>query len=422
MKKQQKRSGASAVPRRHSQGVVGGPEESRPEKKAQVIHQEVERQVTACRPTGEALPSLPSQAEVELLWIEASARGVAYGELPYREAEQNGEEPQDDQSIDLGGGQHPELDEPEAEIVKAADAVDTVALYLNQVGQVPLLAKEDEVTLAKRIERGRKARAQLALGEIPPGQRAKLENLAEEGLAAFEHLILANSRLVVSIAKRYQGRGVPLLDLIQEGHIGLMRAAKKFEYRLGYKFSTYATWWIRQAVVRAVGNLGRTIRVPIHTGGQINQLERLFLQLTQDLEREPSSDEMAEALGVTHEKLRIMIRAAQQPISLESSIDDEEAHMLADQVQDRATPAPEEMAIKAQLEEDLRRLLDTLSTRERLVLEFRYGLRGRRGLTLKEIGQKLGVTRERARQIESQALWRLRQPRYSEEFRDYFSD
>ena len=224
------------------------------------------------------------------------------------------------------------------------DTDDTIGLYLKEVGRVPLLTAVEEVELAQRIERGRFAREELARGNVTPRRRMELQMLIEDGWAAREHLITANSRLVISVAKKYMGRGVPFLDLIQEGNIGLIRAAKKFDYRRGHKFSTYATWWIRQAVTRAIADQGRTIRVPVHMGDQINKLLRVQHQLTQRLGRDPSVEELAVSLEVTPQKVENMIQVARRPLSLETPTDDEEDSVLGDFIQDDEFPAPDDTA------------------------------------------------------------------------------
>ncbi len=290
------------------------------------------------------------------------------------------------------------------------DINDSVDLYFNEVGDLPLLTAEEEVALAKRIERGRKAREELASGPVSAERRAELQRLIEDGWAAREHLVLANSRLVISVAKKYMGRGVPFLDLIQEGNIGLIRATKKFDYRRGHKFSTYATWWIRQAITRAIADHGRTIRVPVHMGDQINKLLRTSHQLTQRFGRDPTTDELAEALGVTPKKVEDMIQVARRPLSLETPTDDEEDSVLGDFVEDVESPAPEDLAAKDLLREHLQEVLAELPPREVRILQLRYGLLDGQSYTLEEVGRKMGVTRERVRQIEAQALRRLRHP------------
>lgn len=299
------------------------------------------------------------------------------------------------------------------------DTDDTIGLYLKEVGRVPLLTAEEEVELAQRIERGRMAREELAKGNVPSTRRQDLQRLIEDGWAAREHLITANSRLVISVAKKYMGRGVPFLDLIQEGNIGLIRAAKKFDYRRGHKFSTYATWWIRQAVTRAIADQGRTIRVPVHMGDQINKLLRVQHQLTQRLGRDPSVDELAEALEVTPAKVENMIQVARRPLSLETPTDDEEDSVLGDFIQDEEVPAPDETATYNLLREHLDSVLNGLPPREVRILQLRYGLLDGQAYTLEEVGRKMGVTRERVRQIEAQALSRLRHPAIRRKLREY---
>lgn len=299
------------------------------------------------------------------------------------------------------------------------DTDDTIGLYLKEVGRVPLLTAEEEVELAQRIERGRLAREELAKGNVSPRRRHDLQRLIEDGWAAREHLITANSRLVISVAKKYMGRGVPFLDLIQEGNIGLIRAAKKFDYRRGHKFSTYATWWIRQAVTRAIADQGRTIRVPVHMGDQINKLLRVQHQLTQRLGRDPSVEELAQALEVTPQKVENMIQVARRPLSLETPTDDEEDSVLGDFIQDEEVPAPDETATYNLLREHLDTVLNTLPPREVRILQLRYGLLDGQAYTLEEVGRKMGVTRERVRQIEAQALSRLRHPAIRRKLREY---
>jgi RNA polymerase primary sigma factor len=299
------------------------------------------------------------------------------------------------------------------------DTDDTIGLYLKEVGRVPLLTAIEEVELAQRIERGRLAREELARGNVNPRRRVELQRLIEDGWLAREHLITANSRLVISVAKKYMGRGVPFLDLIQEGNIGLIRAAKKFDYRRGHKFSTYATWWIRQAVTRAIADQGRTIRVPVHMGDQINKLLRVQHQLTQRLGRDPSVDELANSLDVTPQKVENMIQVARRPLSLETPTDDEEDSVLGDFIQDEEVPAPDETATYNLLREHLDTVLNSLPPREVRILQLRYGLLDGQAYTLEEVGRKMGVTRERVRQIEAQALSRLRHPAIRRRLREY---
>ena len=304
------------------------------------------------------------------------------------------------------------------------DTDDMIGLYLKEVGRVPLLTADEEVYLAKRIEKGRVSRETLAKEgtKISVDARYDHRNNIEDGWAAREHLITANSRLVISVAKKYMGRGVPFQDLIQEGNIGLIRAAKKFDYRRGHKFSTYATWWIRQAVTRAIADQGRTIRVPVHMGDQINKLLRVQHQLTQRLGRDPSVEELAEALDVPPKKVENMIQVARRPLSLETPTDDEEDSVLGDFIQDRDAPAPDESATYNLLKEHLEEVLNSLPPREVRILQLRYGLLDGQAYTLEEVGRKMGVTRERVRQIEAQALSRLRHPVIRRKLREYLGE
>ncbi len=260
------------------------------------------------------------------------------------------------------------------------DTDDTIGLYLKEVSRVPLLTAEEEVELAQRIERGRMAREELARGNVSTRRRQELRRLIEDGWGAREHLITANSRLVISVAKKYMGRGVPFLDLIQEGNIGLIRATKKFDYRRGHKFSTYATWWIRQAVTRAIADQGRTIRVPVHMGDQINKLLRVQHQLTQRLGREPTVEELAQALDVPPKKVENMIQVARRPLSLETPTDDEEDSVLGDFIEDEEAPPPDDTATYNLLREHLEEVLSSLPPREVRILQLRYGLVGWAGL------------------------------------------
>ena len=308
-------------------------------------------------------------------------------------------------------------------LLEAIEADDTVGLYLKEIGRVPLLTAPQEVDLAQRMERGRASREAITLDpKVTPPFREKHEELVEDGMLAREHLINANSRLVISVAKKYIGRGVPFLDLIQEGNIGLIRAAKKFDWRRGHKFSTYATWWIRQAVTRAIADQGRTIRVPVHMGDQINRLLRASHQLTQELGRDPTVAELAEALLVTVRKAEQMIQVARRPISLETPTDDEEESVLGDFIPDEDSPAPTELVTSQVVREQMSDILGTLPPREVRILQLRYGLLDGETYTLEEVGRKLGVTRERVRQIEAQALSRLRHPAHARRLRDFLKE
>jgi len=296
---------------------------------------------------------------------------------------------------------------------------DTIGLYLKEVGKVPLLTAEEEIELARRMEAGIAARKRLEQDGLHPHEIEELRQKVQDGLQAREHLIRANSRLVISVAKKYIGRGVPFLDLIQEGNIGLIRAANKFNYKLGHKFSTYATWWIRQAVTRAIADQSRTIRVPVHMGDQISKLLRVSHRLTQELGREPTSEELAHALDIPTRKAEEMLKAARHPLSLEMPTDDEGESELGDFVEDEGVIAPDEEVSSHMLREVLREILQELPPREVRILQLRYGLVDGETYTLEEVGKKLGVTRERVRQIEAQALSRLRHPAHARRLREF---
>ena len=300
---------------------------------------------------------------------------------------------------------------------------DGVALYLREISRIPLLSAAEEVKLAEAIETGVAAASRLqANPSLSAAEREPLERIVLEGDLARHALIQANSRLVVSIAKKYLGRGVSFLDLIQEGNLGLMRAAEKFNGHLGYKFSTYATWWIRQAVARAVADHGRTIRVPVHMCDRINRLSRASHQLTQQLGREPTAEEIADELDLPPSKVGWMLKVAQAPLSLDMSVTNLEGdgdHALGDFLEDESEPLPADMAAQQLLREQMEDLLNVLTTREGRILQLRYGLRGGRSHTLEEVGKKFGVTRERIRQIEAKALEKLRHPQRQSRFRDY---
>jgi len=355
------------------------------------------------------------EAEQDVAQLEEAFAALTAAGIPYVD-DDTFEEPSED-----------DLDEDDVGFLASDDLAnidtdDTIGLYLKEVSRVPLLTAEQEVELAQRIERGRMAREELARGRVESHRRTELRNLIEDGWQAREHLVTANSRLVISVAKKYMGRGVHFLDLIQEGNIGLIRATKKFDYRRGHKFSTYATWWIRQAVTRAIADQGRTIRVPVHMGDQINKLLRLQHQLTQRLGRDPSVDELAEALEVSPRKIENMIQVARRPLSLETPTDDEEDSVLGDFIEDNEAPAPDESATYNLLREHLTQVLDDLPPREVRILQLRYGLLDGQSYTLEEVGRKMGVTRERVRQIEAQALSRLRHPSIRIKLRDYLGD
>jgi len=288
------------------------------------------------------------------------------------------------------------------------DIDDSIGLYIREASRVPLLTADEESDLAQRIENGRLAREELVRSKHSQRRQMELRRLVEDGWTAREQLITANSRLVISIAKKYMGLGVPFLDLIQEGNIGLMRAAKKFDYRRGFKFSTYATWWIRQAITRALADQSRTIRVPVHMGDQISRMMRVQHQLKQHLSRDPSVEEIAEALATTPKKVEAMIQASRRPLSLQTPVGDEEEEVLGDFIEDREAQSPDEATTYNLLREQVDAFLEHLPPREARILQLRYGLLDGKVLTLNEVGRRMGITRERVRQIEAQALKRLR--------------
>ena len=306
-------------------------------------------------------------------------------------------------------------------IVAAAASLsqDTVRAYLREIGRVALLTGELEVLCAKRIEAGIAASEQLP-GVTDPTERRALERTIRDGHEAKDLLIEANLRLVVSIAKRYRNRGLAFLDLIQEGNLGLMRAVEKFDYRRGFKFSTYATWWIRQAILRAVADQARTIRIPVHMVDAINKVIRTQRELTQQLEREPTVEEIAEKLQLPAERVRDLLRISQDTMSLEQPLGDEDGFSLSDLIEDRAAAAPVDEATRVFLNEAVQRALLELSPREQEIVRLRFGLDDGRLRTLEEVGQIFEVTKERVRQIEMKTLAKLRQPAVSRSLRDYF--
>ncbi|NLO90053.1 MAG: RNA polymerase sigma factor RpoD [Clostridia bacterium] len=315
--------------------------------------------------------------QIDEIYDRLSGLGIEI--IPESELE---EEQEEEESIDV------DLSVPEGVSID-----DPVRMYLKEIGRVPLLTAEEEIELAKRIEQG--------------DEEAK-RRLAE-----------ANLRLVVSIAKRYVGRGMLFLDLIQEGNLGLMKAVEKFDYRKGYKFSTYATWWIRQAITRAIADQARTIRIPVHMVETINKLIRVSRQLLQEYGREPTPEEIAEKMGISEERVREIQKIAQEPISLETPIGEEEDSHLGDFIEDEDALAPAEAASYMLLREQLEGVLDSLTPREEKVLRLRFGLDDGRSRTLEEVGKEFGVTRERIRQIEAKALRKLRHPSRSKKLKDY---
>jgi RNA polymerase primary sigma factor len=298
---------------------------------------------------------------------------------------------------------------------------DPVRMYLKEIGRVALLSAQEEVDLAKRIESGLLAaeRFEADKEKLSDSELMELNWLQHDGGRAKQHLVEANLRLVVSIAKRYVGRGMAFLDLIQEGNLGLIRAVEKFDYSKGFKFSTYATWWIRQAITRAIADQARTIRIPVHMVETINKLARIQRQLLQDFGREPTADEIARQMELPPEKVREIQKISQEPVSLETPIGEEEDSNLGDFIEDTEAIIPVERASFRLLQEQLNSVLYTLSGREKEVIEMRFGLRDGQPRTLEDVGKRFGVTRERIRQIESKTLSKLRHPSRSQKLRDY---
>jgi RNA polymerase primary sigma factor len=336
---------------------------------------------------------------------------------PGQPARQPGEEGEDEAFV--YGDDDEDL--PAAQVAVAGATSDPVKDYLKQIGKVPLLNAEQEVELAKRIEAGLFAEEKLAegRGSLRPDARIDLEWIADDGRRAKNHLLEANLRLVVSLAKRYTGRGMLFLDLIQEGNLGLIRAVEKFDYTKGYKFSTYATWWIRQAITRAMADQARTIRIPVHMVEVINKLARVQRQMLQDLGREPTPEELAAELDMTPEKVIEVQKYGREPISLHTPLGEDGDSEFGDLIEDSEAIQPGEAVSFTLLQEQLHSVLDTLSEREAGVVSMRFGLTDGQPKTLDEIGKVYGVTRERIRQIESKTMSKLRHPSRSQVLRDY---
>ncbi len=304
---------------------------------------------------------------------------------------------------------------------------DPVRMYLKEIGKVDLLTAAEEVNLAMKIEAGTEASEKLEAAErgdieLTRSEKRRLMRIEQVGLDAKQALISANLRLTVSIAKRYVGRGMLFLDLIQEGNLGLIRAVEKFDYTKGFKFSTYATWWIRQAITRAIADQARTIRIPVHMVETLNKLVRVQRQLLQDLGRDPTPEEIGAEMGISADKVREIQKISQEPVSLETPIGEEEDSQLGDFIEDSSAVAPPEAASDSMLREQLEQVLDGLADRERKVIKFRFGLEDGHPRTLEEVGREFGVTRERIRQIESKTLAKLRHPSRSGRLKDYMEE
>ena len=315
-----------------------------------------------------------------------------------------------------------EEDEDENFDLSGISSDDTVGLYLKEMSRVPLLTTEEEVELAIRLESGNDAHLEMArLNGHAPERRRELEAIVHDGIAAREHLIKANTRLVVSIAKKYMGSGVPFLDLIQEGNLGLMKAVEKYDYTRGFRFSTYATWWIRQTITRAIADQGRTIRVPVHMSDRIRRLYKTARQLEQEHGRKPTPEEIAVEMDLEPRKVQWMLKVSWRPLSLERPVGEEEDSELGSFIEDDTTPTPTQSVSNNLLREEVEAVLSTLTPREARILRLRFGLQNGECYTLEEVGQKFGLTRERIRQIEGKALRRLRHPRRSRRLRSFLS-
>jgi RNA polymerase primary sigma factor len=305
--------------------------------------------------------------------------------------------------------------------IRSVATDDTIGLYLKDMSRVPLLKLEEELDIALRIEAGRDAKKELVCRKIRKRslERNRLEALVQDGLLARDHLIKANTRLVVSIAKRYMGHAIPFLDLIQEGNLGLMKAVEKFDVHRGFRFSTYATWWIRQTITRAIADQSRTIRVPVHMTDRIRQIYKSTHDLEQNLGRVPTPEELAEKMGLDVKKVNWILKVSWLPLSLESPIGDDEDSELGMFIEDEFSPTPMQAAYQSLLKEKIEEVLATLSPREARVLRLRFGLNSDKAYTLEEVGEKFGLTRERIRQIEGKALRRLRHPRRARQLKEY---
>ncbi|NBD36403.1 MAG: sigma-70 family RNA polymerase sigma factor [Chloroflexi bacterium] len=361
----------------------------------------------------EALESLEHNDSLEAVLVELRRAGVDIETMEGPDMDSN-----DDSSL-LEDELDDEIWDEDMYGLDRVGVDDTVALYLREMARVPLLSNEEEVTLARKIEQGREARRLLQSNGHNPEERACLEEIIREGIGARDHLIRANTRLVVSIAKKYVNRGVPFLDLIQEGNLGLMKAVEKFEYQRGYRFSTYATWWIRQTITRSIADQGRTIRVPVHMSDRIRRLYRRAQQMEQEKGVRPTPEELADEMGLEPRKVQWMMRVSWQPLSLERPVGEEEDSELSNFIEDEQTPTPPDTAYQDMLRDRIEEVMATLSPREVRILRMRFGLHNGRSYTLEEVGKKFGLTRERIRQIEGQALRRLRHPSRSRDLRDY---
>ena len=376
----------------------------------------------------EALPHVENNLTLlETIYEEAQSMGVLVFENEEEASNAMGGEEEADLngSLELTGEyQDDDKDSHTAPLFDLSNVPidDSVGLYFREMGQQGLLTADEEVQLAMEIEAGRAAEEALVAAEpLTDDELDELANVKAIGDAARAHLIRANTRLVVSIAKKYRGRGLQFLDLIQEGNVGLMKAVEKYDYRRGNRFSTYATWWIRQAVTRALANHGRTIRIPAHLGGRISKLYQVAQELEQEYGRQPTAEEIAETMELPAERVRWMLRTSRQPVHLERPVGDESDAELGDFIEDIEAPPPAEMVASNMLTEELGDILDQLTPREARILRLRYGLQDGESRTLKEVGEMFGLSRERIRQLEKEALRKLRHPNFAGHLRQYLN-
>jgi len=416
-------SPVKAVPNPESSSPVTPDEETEPTDVALAEDGEVElEEVTVeevLEPANQGNVKFAREGDDVVLTVGGQKRtldDVDESDFEPAEAAKTEQELSEDQGFSLSDAD--DADEPEQQVMAAGATADPVKDYLKQIGKVALLNAEQEVQLAKRIEAGLFAEETVNEGSVP-GDVDDLEWIAEDGRRAKNHLLEANLRLVVSLAKRYTGRGMLFLDLIQEGNLGLIRAVEKFDYTKGYKFSTYATWWIKQAITRAMADQARTIRIPVHMVEVINKLARVQRQMLQDLGREPTPEELARELDMTPEKVVEVQKYGREPISLHTPLGEDGDSEFGDLIEDSEAVVPAEAVNFTLLQEQLHDVLDTLSEREAGVVSMRFGLTDGQPKTLDEIGKVYGVTRERIRQIESKTMSKLRHPSRSQVLRDY---
>ncbi|MFJ9153643.1 RNA polymerase sigma factor [Streptomyces sp. NPDC102270] len=406
-----KKATATATPAAPAaEPAVEGEELTKPAaKKAVATKKAAAKKTVATKKTAAAKKTTAKKDDAEVVEEEV-----------LEDAPKTGDEPEGAESAGFVLSDEDEDDAPAQQVAAAGATADPVKDYLKQIGKVPLLNAEQEVELAKRIEAGLFAEDKLANADkLAPKLKRELEIIAEDGRRAKNHLLEANLRLVVSLAKRYTGRGMLFLDLIQEGNLGLIRAVEKFDYTKGYKFSTYATWWIRQAITRAMADQARTIRIPVHMVEVINKLARVQRQMLQDLGREPTPEELAKELDMTPEKVIEVQKYGREPISLHTPLGEDGDSEFGDLIEDSEAVVPADAVSFTLLQEQLHSVLDTLSEREAGVVSMRFGLTDGQPKTLDEIGKVYGVTRERIRQIESKTMSKLRHPSRSQVLRDY---